>query len=122
MQELQFPRDLTEIQELKQNISMPLPSNLVLALIAAGSGFWEGERASEGRGCFERGTLNVDRKANRKGAPCAMAFLISRVAEASSETSMIGEGRRNGMIGQEEATSLTDIPNIRQKGSCRLCH
>lgn len=35
-QELQFPRDLTEIQELKQNISVPLPSNLVLALIAAG--------------------------------------------------------------------------------------
>jgi hypothetical protein len=32
------------------------------------SGFWEGERASEGRGCLERGTLNADRKANRKGA------------------------------------------------------
>jgi integrase len=29
---------------------------------------------------------------------------------------MIGEARRNGMIGQEEAASLTDIPNIRQKG------
>jgi hypothetical protein len=28
----------------------------------------EGERASEGRGCLERGTLNADRKANRKGA------------------------------------------------------
>src|ERR1700680_2910049 len=34
----------------------------------ARSGFWEGERASEGRGCFERGTLNADRKANQKGA------------------------------------------------------
>jgi hypothetical protein len=34
----------------------------------ARSGFWEGERASEGRGCFERGTLNADRKANRKGS------------------------------------------------------
>jgi hypothetical protein len=34
----------------------------------AHSGFWKGERASEGRGCFERGTLNADRKANRKGA------------------------------------------------------
>src|SRR5258707_10275004 len=32
------------------------------------AGFWEGERASEGRGCFERGTLNADRKANRKRA------------------------------------------------------
>ena len=34
----------------------------------ARSGILEGERASEGRGCFERGTLNADRKANRKGA------------------------------------------------------
>jgi hypothetical protein len=34
----------------------------------ARSGFWEGERASEGRGCLERGTLNADRKASRKGA------------------------------------------------------
>jgi hypothetical protein len=34
----------------------------------AHSGFWEGERASEGRGCLERGTLNAERKANRKGA------------------------------------------------------
>jgi hypothetical protein len=30
--------------------------------------FREGERASEGRGCLERGTLNAERKANRKGA------------------------------------------------------
>src|SRR6202522_1265767 len=37
-------------------------------LAEAHSGFWKGERASEGRGCFERGTLNADRKANRKGA------------------------------------------------------
>src|ERR1700750_1904803 len=37
-------------------------------LVEARSGFWEEERASEGRGCFERGTLNADRKANRKGA------------------------------------------------------
>ena len=29
----------------------------------ARSGFWKGERASEGRGCLERGTLNADRKA-----------------------------------------------------------
>jgi hypothetical protein len=28
----------------------------------------EGERASAGRGCFERGTLNANRKANRSGA------------------------------------------------------
>src|SRR5882757_1737798 len=37
-------------------------------LAEARSGFWKGERASKGRGCFERGTLNADRKANRKGA------------------------------------------------------
>jgi hypothetical protein len=37
-------------------------------LAEAHSGFWKGERASEGRGCFERGTLNAARKANRKGA------------------------------------------------------
>ena len=28
-----------------------------------------------------------------------------------------GEDRRVGMIGQEEAASLTDIPNIREKGT-----
>ena len=43
-------------------------------LAEARSGFWKGERASEGRGCFERGTLNADRKANRKGPPCSTAF------------------------------------------------
>ena len=37
-------------------------------LAEARSGFREGERASEGRGCFWRGTLNADRKAYRKGA------------------------------------------------------
>jgi hypothetical protein len=39
--------------------------------------FGRGERASEGRGCLERGTLNADRKANRKGArepPCLTAL------------------------------------------------
>jgi hypothetical protein len=30
---------------------------------------------------------------------------------------MVGEARSPGMIGQEEAPSLTDIPNIRQKGT-----
>jgi hypothetical protein len=52
----------------------------------ARSGFWEGERASEGRGCLERGTLNADRKANRKGAALFNGFLMTRVAKASSET------------------------------------
>jgi hypothetical protein len=55
-------------------------------LAEAHSGFWKGERASEGRGCFERGTLNADRKANRKGAALFNGlFLMARVAKASSE-------------------------------------
>jgi hypothetical protein len=45
-----------------------LPGGRSPHLAEARSGFWKGERASEGRGCFERGTLNADRKANRKGA------------------------------------------------------
>jgi site-specific recombinase XerD len=35
----------------------------------------------------------------------------------SAVRKMIGEAHRAGMIGQEEAASLTDIPNIRQKGT-----
>ena len=35
----------------------------------------------------------------------------------SAVRKMVGEARRNNMIGSEEAASLTDIPNIRQKGS-----
>src|SRR6201984_2761877 len=30
---------------------------------------------------------------------------------------LVGEARRNGMIGLEEADNLTDIPNVRQKGT-----
>src|SRR5580704_4086278 len=49
----------------------------------ARSGFWEGERASEGRGCLERGTLNADRKANRKGA--ALFNGLSNAASCKSQ-------------------------------------
>ncbi len=35
----------------------------------------------------------------------------------SAVRKMVGEARRAGMIGQEEAASLTEIPNIRQKGT-----
>jgi integrase len=35
----------------------------------------------------------------------------------SAVRKLVGEARRNGMIGQEEAATLTDIPNIRQKGT-----
>jgi hypothetical protein len=30
---------------------------------------------------------------------------------------MVGEARRAGMVGQEEAAGLTDVPNISQKGT-----
>jgi integrase len=39
----------------------------------------------------------------------------------SAVRKMVGEARRSGLLGQEEAASLTDIPNIRQKGT-RLGH
>ena len=35
----------------------------------------------------------------------------------SAVRKMVGEARRAGLLGQEEAASLTDIPNIRQKGT-----
>jgi integrase len=35
----------------------------------------------------------------------------------SAVRKMVEEARRAGMVGQEEAASLTDIPNIRQKGT-----
>jgi integrase len=35
----------------------------------------------------------------------------------SAVRKMVGEARRNNMIGSEEAAALTDIPNIRQKGT-----
>jgi hypothetical protein len=30
---------------------------------------------------------------------------------------MVSEARRDGMVGMEEAASLSEIPNIRQKGT-----
>jgi hypothetical protein len=38
------------------------------------------------------------------------------MSRLSAVRKMIGEARRAGMLGSEEAASLTDIPNIRQKG------
>lgn len=49
----------------------------------AHSGFRKGERASEGRGCPERGTLNADRKAHRKGAALFKALLLMTRAAKS---------------------------------------
>ncbi len=35
----------------------------------------------------------------------------------SAVRKLVGEARRNNLIGQEEAASLTDVPNISQKGT-----
>lgn len=35
----------------------------------------------------------------------------------SAVRKMVGEARRNGMLDTEEAANLTDVPNIRQKGT-----
>jgi hypothetical protein len=35
----------------------------------------------------------------------------------SAVRKLVGEARRNNLIGSEEAASLTDIPNISQKGT-----
>jgi site-specific recombinase XerC len=35
----------------------------------------------------------------------------------SAVRKLVGEARRNGMIGSEEADGLTDMPNIRQQGT-----
>jgi site-specific recombinase XerD len=37
----------------------------------------------------------------------------------SAVRKMVGEAQRNGLIGPEEAASLTEIPNIPQKGTRR---
>jgi integrase len=35
----------------------------------------------------------------------------------SAVRKLVGEARRNGMIGNEEAANLTDVPNVRQQGT-----
>src|SRR5260370_21551154 len=35
----------------------------------------------------------------------------------SAVRKLVGEARRAGMLGQEEAASLNDVPNVRQKGT-----
>jgi hypothetical protein len=49
----------------------------------ANRGFWERERASEGRRCFDRGTLNADRKGKLEGSrPVQRPSLMARFAKA----------------------------------------
>src|ERR1700692_989191 len=54
-------------------------------LAEARSGFWKGERASEGRGCFERGTLTQIERQTGRSRPLQQFSLMVRVAKASSE-------------------------------------
>jgi hypothetical protein len=42
------------------------------------------------------------------------AFCASR---SSAVRKMVGEARHAGMIGQEEVATLTDVPNISQRGT-----
>jgi hypothetical protein len=51
----------------------------------------------------------------RAGMKSLSPFTI--IVRLSAVRKMVGEVRRNSMIGSEEAASLTDIPNIRQKGT-----
>jgi hypothetical protein len=44
-------------------------------------------------------------------SPSAIRVRLSAVRK------MVGEARRNNMIASEEATSLTDVTNIRQRGT-----
>ena len=66
-------------------------------LAEARSGFWKGERASEGRGCFECGTLNADRKANRKEPPCSTVF-----PHGASRESQLRNSKSQSQYNREE--------------------
>jgi integrase len=46
-----------------------------------------------------------------------LSGLIRRAAIITAVRKLVGEARRNNLIGSEEAASLTDVPNIRQKGA-----
>src|SRR3984893_13100194 len=71
-------------------------------LAEARSGGWKGGRASEGRGGFERGTLNADRKANRKGAALFNGFphgggSKSQLRNSNSQSPYNREGRQRDL-------------------------
>src|SRR5271169_183843 len=72
-------------------------------LAEARSGFWEGERASEGRECFERGTLNAERKANRKGTSVQRFYPMTRAAEAQLRTRRLTSSPTGKNTGENEA-------------------
>jgi hypothetical protein len=65
------------------------------------SGFSQGERAAEGRGCFWRGTLNADRKANRKGA--SVRHLGLKAPKAAEVPRSVGYGLQRRIRLRQEA-------------------
>src|ERR1700723_2057688 len=84
-------------------------------LAEARSGFWKGERASEGRGCFERGTRNADRKANRKEAPCSTvlphgASRKSQLRNSNSQSQYNREERQRDL--KHRCLSLGPSPGL----------
>jgi hypothetical protein len=60
---------------------------------------------------FSRSLLMEWRAGMESLSPSTINVRLSAVRK------MVGEARRAGMIGQEEAANLTDIPNISQKGT-----
>jgi Phage integrase, N-terminal SAM-like domain len=60
---------------------------------------------------FSRSGMLEWRAAMKLLSPSTISVRLAAVRK------MIEEARRAGMVGQEEADSLTDIPSIRQKGT-----
>ena len=69
-------------------------------------GFREEKRAYEGRGCFERSTLNEERKANRK-----RAALFNSFPHDASSKSQLRDSKCEPQCNRENdnETSSTDI-------------
>ena len=85
-------------------------------LAEARSGFWKGERASEGRGCFERGTLNADREANRKGAALFNGLPswreLQKPAQKLEESSLTTQQGRTTKAMNHRSLSLDPSPRL----------
>ncbi len=79
----------------------------------ARSGSRQGERASGGRGGFERGTLNADRKANRKGANLFKGIshgLSYRHNSSESRAVLTSTGRATRLIARPNSLPLGPSP------------
>jgi len=83
----------------------------------------EGERASEGRGCSERGTLNADRKAHRIGAACTrQSDGTVRNAGVAQNTIAGAASGRGGVEREIEPHELfTAVPMLSPSPRCARC-